>query len=407
MGSAQAVRAHPPPSPSRSRTLVFSATLATAVGLGTFPTFAFGVLAPLLRDEFGLSRSELGLLTTAIFIVGAPASLAAGRIIDRTPGRTLGMWIFLSFSAAILGIALAPTYPWLLVASALAGIALALGNPGTNKLVAVHIPPGKRGVVMGLKQSGVQISALLAGVILPRAAHLWGWRVAIALAIVPACLGIVGILSFPRDEPRAGSHAGDPTGAGGRALRSLAMYAFLMGAAMTSLIAYLPLYAEERIGLTVAQGGTLAATIGLTGVAARIFWGWRSERVSHMSTPLALMSAGAVLATIAILSAPGAGRWILWPAAVVIGATGAAWMAVGMLAIVTEVQGERMGRASGVVIFWFFSGQMSSPLLFGYVVDSADSYVPGWIGVAVAFGLAGLIASRWRASIRRERAAGG
>ena len=71
-------------------------------------------------------------------------------------------------------------------------------------------------------------------------------------------------------------------------------------------------------------------------------------------------------------------------------------MAVGMLAVVAEVDGSEMGRASGVMVFGFFCGQMTSPLLFGYSVDVSDSYVPGWIGVLVAFGLATFIASQWR-----------
>lgn len=381
---------------SKPRTAVFAATMAGAVGLGTFPTFAFGVLAPFLRDDFGLSRSRLGLLTTALFVIGAPASLIAGRIVDVAAGRTVATSLFAIVAVTSVGFAIAPSYLWLLVVSGLAGIPLALGNPGTNKLVARFIAPGARGVIMGIKQSGVQITALLVGGILPAAAHAWGWRTAIALALVPASLGIVGTLSIPRDASVPRAERAVVGRRPGRGVRVLTVYAFLMGAAMSALIAYLPLYAEERIGLSVTQAGALAGTIGLMGVGSRIFWGWRSERVDHLSMPLAIMSAVAVLATALILVASGAGTWMLWPAAVMIGATGAAWMAVGMLAVVAEVDGAEMGRASGIMVFGFFCGQMTSPLLFGVSVDVSDSYVPGWIGVLVAFGLATLIASGWR-----------
>ena len=179
-------------------------------------------------------------------------------------------------------------------------------------------------------------------------------------------------------------------------MRVLAIYAFLMGAAMAAMVAYMPLYAEESIGFSITEAGALAATIGLMGVGSRIFWGWRSERFAHLSMPLAIMSAGALIATGLIVAAASLGSWLLWPAAISIGATGAAWMAVGMLAVVAEVDGSEMGRASGVVVFGFFCGQMTSPLLFGYSVDVSGSYVPGWIGVLIAFGLATFIASHWR-----------
>jgi predicted MFS family arabinose efflux permease len=381
---------------------VFSGTLAAAVGLGTFPAFAFGVLAPFLREEFGLSRSRLGLLTTALFIVGAPASLVVGKLVDAAAGRTIALCIFVSAAVATAGIALAPSYPWLLFASGLAGIPLALGNPGTNKLVARFIPSGARGVVMGVKQSGVQVAALLAGGVLPGTARAWGWRGAFALALVPAALGLGGSFSIPSSERPIRPIREQQRIKPGRGLKALTAYAFLMGAAMAAMIAYLPLYAKERVGLSVTQAGALAAAIGLIGVFSRIFWGWRSERLEHMSMPLAIMSAGALLATLLIVMARTLAAWMLWPAAIAIGATGAAWMAVGMLAVVIEADREQMGRASGIVIFGFFCGQMASPLLFGYTVDTTGSYVPGWLGVVGAFAVATLIAARWRRAWLRD-----
>jgi nitrate/nitrite transporter NarK len=383
---------------SRARTAIFSATMGAAIGLGTFPAFAFGVLAPFLRDEFGLSRSQLGLLTTALFVIGAPASLVAGKIVDIAAGRKLAFWIFGMVAAATLGFAVAPSYHWLLLVSGLAGIPLALGNPGTNKLVARFIAPENRGVVMGIKQSGVQIAALLTGAALPAAARAWGWRTAIALALIPAALGGIGAFSIPKSRPLRRRDRSMASHEAGRGVRILAIYAFLMGAAMAAMVAYLPLYAEESIGFSVTEAGALAATIGLIGVGSRIFWGWRSDRFAHLSMPLAIMSAGALIATCMIVAAQNLGAWLLWPAAISIGATGAAWMAVGMLAVVAEVDGSEMGRASGVVVFGFFCGQMSSPLLFGYSVDVSGSYVLGWIGVLTTFALATLIASQWHRS---------
>ena len=388
---------------SRPRILVFSTTVATAVGLGTLPAFTFGVLAPFLRDEFALSRSGLGLLTTVFFVVGAPASLLAGKVVDAAPSRSMARAIFLAILFSALGMAMAPSYGWLLVASALAGIPLGLGNPGTNKLVARFVTPGVRGLVMGVKQSGVQVAALLAGAILPGIAKAWGWRIAIGLTAIPALVGLVGTFSFPRQELPAQSAPSDPGGRrSGRALKALAVYSFLMGAAMAAMGAYLPLYAEEQIGMSVTEAGALAASIGAVGTLSRIAWGWQSERFKHVSAPLVIMGAGAVIATVLIAAAASHAGWLLWPATILVGATGASWMAVAMLAVVTEMHSERTGRASGIVIFGFFLGCTTSPSLFGYSVDVTQSYLAGWVGVGVAFGAATLIALRWRAGRAHE-----
>ena len=109
-------------------------------------------------------------------------------------------------AATLVAMALAPAYPAMLVAAGLAGLALATGNPVTNKLVAVHLPPGTRGLVMGGKQAGVQVGAFMAGALL---APLGG---AVRLARGPR-LGGAGADrrlagrrcgGTPRPDPRAG-----------------------------------------------------------------------------------------------------------------------------------------------------------------------------------------------------------
>lgn len=384
---------------SGARLAVFSATIAAAVGLGTFPSFAFGVLAPFLRDDFDLSRSELGLLTTAFFLVGAPASMFAGRLVDRVGGRILLAAMFAVAAGTTLGIAAAPSYPWLVAMSAVAGVPLALGNPITNKLVARNVSSGSRGIVMGVKQSGVQIGAFLAGAVLPRAARAWGWRMAVALGIGICALGIIGALLAPRTAPDLLPDEARPS-LRMPGLKALAWYAFLMGWGMAAVGAYLPLYGVESIGMSATTAGGVASTIGLMGVCSRIVWGWRSGRFTHMSLPLMIMSSGAALATGLILVGQSVGGWIMWPAAVMIGATGAAWMAVAMLSILSEVEHHQTGRASGFVVFGFLGGCIASPMVFGYLVDVTGSYVPGWLGVMTAFMFASVIVLHWRRTWR-------
>lgn len=75
--------------------------------------------------------------------------------------------LFLVSSASLVAIALAPNYFLLVVDVAAAGAALATSNPVTTQFVAVHDPRGAQGVLLGLKQSGVQVSALVVGLFVP------------------------------------------------------------------------------------------------------------------------------------------------------------------------------------------------------------------------------------------------
>jgi nitrate/nitrite transporter NarK len=61
--------------------------LTLGMGVSTFIAFALGSLAPFLRVEFGLSRTQIGALTTTLFAVGSSASPLAGRAVDSLGGR--------------------------------------------------------------------------------------------------------------------------------------------------------------------------------------------------------------------------------------------------------------------------------------------------------------------------------
>jgi predicted MFS family arabinose efflux permease len=385
---------------SRRARLAFALVLAVAMGTSTYAGYAFGVLGPTIRDEFGISRFELGLLTTCFFLVGGPLSLAAGRATDRYGARLVMMLAFAGAAAAIVAMAGAPSYPWMLFGAGAAGLALATGNPVTNKLVADHLPPGRRGLVMGGKQAGVQVGAFLAGALLAPVAAQVGWRTAFGWSAAVPLVGLLAALLFiPRG---AGTEAGHRP-AGSRAdgtlppgVRWLAAYAFLMGSGVAAINAYLPLYLVERGGASNELAGAVVAGIGVVGIGSRIAWGWASERMPSFTLPLLLLGVGAVLAVGMVAAVERIGLWIAWPAAIVFGASAVTWNAVGMLAVITESGSRLAGRASGVVTAGFYIGFVGSPMVFGLVVDAVQDYLPAWVLVMAVFAATAVVVLGWR-----------
>jgi MFS family permease len=377
--------------------LAFAALLALAMGTSTFAGYAFGVLGPELRTEFGLSRLELGLLTTVFFAVGGPLSLVAGRTTDRFGARLVMLLAFAISAAAILMMASAPAYWLLLGAAAVAGIALATGNPVTNKLIALHVAPGRRGLIMGGKQAGVQVGAFLTGAILAPVAVAVGWQTALGWsALIPAAGVLVALALIPADRPDPAQHASSRALALPRSVRWLATYAFLMGTGVACVNAYLPLYLVETSGASQGTAGTVVATIGFIGIGSRIIWAWASERMHGFSLPLLLLGLGAVGAVLLMTAVQAVGLWLVWPAAVLFGASAVTWNAVGMLAVISSAGVGHAGRASGVVTFGFYIGFVASPVLFGWLVDRLGGYTLAWLLVAGVFGLSVAVIAAWR-----------
>ena len=379
--------------------LAFAVSLALMMGSGTFAGYAFGVLGPDLRREFAISRFELGLLTTAFYLVGGSLSLVAGRATDRFGARSVAFVSLATAAVALVALALSPTYALLLLLAAVAGLALAAGNPVTNKLVAIHMAPGARGLVMGGKQSGVQVGAFVAGAVLAPLAVAVGWRGALAWSAVIPLAGIALALAvLPADRTAPPASAEGRSGALPRSVYWLAGYAFLMGSGVAAVNAYMPLYLVERADAPTELAGAVAATIGLVGIFSRIAWGWASERMRHFSLPLLLLGFGAVLAVLLLAAVEAVGLWLAWPAAAIFGATAVTWNSVGMLAVITSSGVGMAGRASGVVTFGFYIGFVASPMLFGLLVDRLSGYTLAWLLVALTFAATALLIAAWRRS---------
>lgn len=389
----------------------FAVTLLWAMAAGTIIQFAVGALAPFLVADLDVSRTQIGALTTVFFAVGAVCSPVAGPLVDRLGGRRVLVWLLVASGIAIAGMGVAPGYGLLLVAAGLGGVATAAVNPVTNQLIAVHLARGQQGVIMGLKQSGVQVGAFLAGALLPTAALTLGWRTALVVTGGAAVAGVVlALVVLPRSGEPAGANrvAGGPPGsavpAEGRPTRFvgwLATYAALMGAGGVAVIAFMVLYAVEELGWSESAGGAAAATVGLTGVGARMVWGRLAERLRTSTAPLLLLAAGSAAAQ-ALIWAAQLRPALLWVGAATFGITAGAWNAVAMLAIVREAPPAHTGWASGIVQAAFYVGLMACPPVFGWSVDATGGYDAGWAGVTVLLAAAAALTAVWH---RRDAAA--
>jgi predicted MFS family arabinose efflux permease len=384
----------------------FTATLTVGMVAATFLSSALAVLSSRIVEDLGITRSQLGLLFTAVSIAGAAGAPMAGRIADALGGRRVLSWLFVVVGVTNLALAAAPGYAWALPICAVAGLALAAGNPSTDKLIAGAVGPERRGSVVGLKQSGPPLGVLLAGVALPPIATALGWRAAVAWSSVIPAVGLVAVLlAVPRGQRRAAGVRRAPlSGATKATVWWLTSMALVVSTGVAAVVAFLPLYAQEELAMSPELAGVLASVVGAVSVVGRILWGWHGGRFRALTTPLAAIGFVSVAATIAFWAADGAGPWLLWVGAVGSGLSMMAWHAVGVLGLLTEVEPESIGGASGMVHLGSSVGFAVGPLVFGVLVDRAGSYTPAWFAVAALFALQVALTWSWRGTLARTEA---
>jgi MFS family permease len=163
---------------------LFAAQAGWMLDAMDFLLFSFAVIP--IREEFHLSNSTMGALTSVALIAGAVGGMVFGRLADRL-GRVRALtFSILLYSAATVGLATS-TALWQLVAWRIA-VGLGMGGEWScgSVLVAETWPAEHRGKAMGLMQSGWAIGALIAAAASALIIGRYGWRVLFVIGALPA-----------------------------------------------------------------------------------------------------------------------------------------------------------------------------------------------------------------------------
>jgi len=389
----------------------FTGVLVFAMAIGAYTQFLLGMLGPYLMADLGISRTQFGAIVTTSFLVGSIGAPLMGPLVDFLGGRRVLVLMFLAGAVAWVGISLSPTFGWVLAFSVFGGIVRGISNPVGNKLIASHAPRASQGVIMGISKSGAQVGQFAIGVVVPLTIVALGWRGIMGGSLLLAVVGIAAALlvipADPRPEWRRAERPVREKGLGDA--RSLVYWlganALLVGFASGAINSYIPLFAIERLDMTITTAGLVVSSMAVSGILGRILWGRQADWFATTQTPLMVISfLGGVSLTLLTISTAGI-PFLLWAGAIGWTATGGSWITIGMLAIIREVPLAVAGRVSGVVLSAFYVGLGLGPITFGFIVDTTDSYVAAWGMGAVFYYLAAYVVLRWSKSLQRQAAA--
>ena len=382
---------------SKWSTLVLGFVLVITMTMGAFQLIALAVVANDLTDDLAITTALFGAATAVNTIVGALFAPRSGHITDRIGPKRSVVLVIVIASIGMFLTAVASNAVMLVAASAVSGFGQGWCNPATNKLIADRVPSGRQGTLTGIKQSGVQLGAFLAGATLPTLASAFGWRWGMAgYAMAALVAAVVAQVMLPADAGRPASVAGqEPEDRPPlpRSIWLLSGYAFLMGCVVGGVGRFLPLFAEDQLGMSNFAAGMVSALLGVLAIGTRIFWSRLTESRIAPSKGLTVQAGLTVVALALILLAAPLGSWVLWVVAVV-GALGMnAWNSVAMLAVITGVPSALAGRASGIVILGFMAGLSIGGFYTGVIETQTGRYDLAWLTFLVLAGLAMALAA--------------
>jgi SHS family lactate transporter-like MFS transporter len=190
------------------------AVLAGFLGwtLDAFDFFVVVFLIDTLSHQFGVSKKEIVLTTTATLAMRPVGALLFGLLADRYGRRIPLMANVIYFSVIELLCGFAPNYTVFLILRALFGIGMG-GEWGVGASLAMEAaPPRLRGILSGILQGGYSTGYLLAAMAARFVLPTLGWRWMFWLGALPALLALYIRVKVPESEAWA-QHRAPSTGA--------------------------------------------------------------------------------------------------------------------------------------------------------------------------------------------------
>jgi MFS family permease len=350
------------------------------------------VLAPVLRDRYHLSLTQIGVLLGGSGIGALLTFLPWGLAADRLGERLTATVGALGAAAGLAGAAYASEFAGLVVLLSIAGAFGASANTATARVVTSWFPREQRGFALGIRQTSVPIGGFVAALGIPPIADHWGSRAALvalaAASLVAAILAVTFMVAGP-----IRSHVEDPAEALRHPIRDRRVWRLSLGSSLllcsqAAVLGFVVLFLESVRGYSHTEAGAVLAAINVVGAVGRLGSGRLSDRLGTrlglirwivLGTALALGAAAALLSESGVL---------LIPALVLGGGLSMSWNALAVAATIELAGPRRSGAALGVQQTLLGVSSIATPLVFAPFV-AATSWRAGF-GLTALFPLLGI-----------------
>jgi sugar phosphate permease len=355
------------------------------------------VLAPVLRDRYHLSLTQIGVLLggagAGAVLTLLPWGLAADRIGERATA-TVGL---AGAATALAGAAYAPGFVPLVALLAVANAFGASANTATARAVTSWFPSEERGFALGIRQTSVPIGGFAAALGLPPITDQWSSRAALVVLASFSLVSAVAAAAFMHEGPirsdleQRGNEVLQHPLRDGRVWR-LSSGSALLIFTQSAVTGFVVLFLESRRAYSHVEAGAVLAGMNVVGAAGRLVGGRLSDRLAvrvGLIRRVALATAVVLAAAAAFLWEPG---WLLVPALVLGGGLSMSWNGLSVAAVLEAAGARRRGAALGLQQTFLGVTGTLTPLVFAPFV-AATSWRAGF-AVAAAVPLVGIAVLR-------------
>jgi ACS family hexuronate transporter-like MFS transporter len=384
------------------------------------------LLKPYLEEEFNWTEKDYSYIVMAFQFAYAIGLIGFGRIIDKI-GTKLGYALSLTvWSIAAIAHAFAKSTFGFGVARAVLGLSEAGNFPAAIKAVAEWFPKRERALATGIFNSGSNVGAIIAPLVVPWIAINWGWQEAF---VVTGAIGFIWLIlwfiyyEIPAKQKRISQtefdyihsdveavdeNPGQPVG-WFKLLGFKQTWAFVIGKFMTDpiwwfLLFWLPSFLKTEYGMTGTQVGLPIALVYVMTTFGSIGGGWLSGFLIKRGWPVFRARKTSMFAfalfVVPVVSAQALGAVSPWLAIIVIGIAASAHQAwsANIFTTVSDMFprkavgsvvgiGGMAGAIGGLLISWFTGLILDYFKVLGHIqtgyyilfIIAGSAYLTAWL----------------------------
>lgn len=169
--------------------------LAVITTINYIDRSVFGVVAPVVRSEFGIGDADYGLITSGFLLAYGLGQLVSGPLIDRLGTKRAFSLAAICWSVATILHALGRGLWSFFTLRVMLGLAEAANFPAASKAVAQWFPANERSTAVAIFMLGAGLGAIITPPLTVWTMQTLGWQWAF---IIPGSLGLFWVLLWQR-----------------------------------------------------------------------------------------------------------------------------------------------------------------------------------------------------------------
>jgi ACS family D-galactonate transporter-like MFS transporter len=360
------------------------------------------IAAPLLKDELGLSPSQLGILLSSFFWTYSSFQLVAGWAVDRFDVSVVMAAGFFIWSAATAATGWMHGFAALLLMRLVLGVGESVAYPSYSKILAGHCPEERKGIANAVLASGLSLGpafGIFAGGILIGKV---GWR---EYFIVLGFSSMVWLLPWWRFKLKARAEKSKAKLGYREILKQRSAWGTCAGLfcgnfMMYFLLTWLPYYLVRERHFSMGEMARIGGLAYILTATTALISGWAADKfmaagksatVVRKGFLVSGMAGAGVFLVLCVAANPRYSIGMLMAASAFLGMATANWWPVTQ----TMAGPHAAGRWVGVQnLSGNFSGVVA-PAVTGFVVERTGEFYWAFVMVGVVALLGSLVWMFW------------